>query len=172
MVILTPYQMASEFHRIFDDRAPKQPTAFNLQEAIFRQGFKIEEIIELLYATSRDEQMFEQSVAAMHQAIEKSREKLLAKGEPINESDEEILVNQVDALVDLLYFVYGSFVLLGVDPDPMLKIVHQANMGKLFPDGQPHYDEITHKVLKPKDWVEKYAPEGKIREELEKQKHH
>ena len=149
MVILTPYQMASEFHRIFDDRAPKQPTAFNLQEAIFRQGFKIEEIIELLYATSRDEQMFEQSVAAMHQAIEKSREKLLAKGEPINESDEEILVNQVDALVDLLYFVYGSFVLLGVDPDPMLKIVHQANMGKLFPDGQPHYDEITHKVLKP-----------------------
>lgn len=71
MVILTPYQMASEFHRIFDDRAPKKPTAFNLQEAIFRQGFKIEEIIELLYATSRDEQIFEQSVAAMHQAIEK-----------------------------------------------------------------------------------------------------
>ena len=24
----------------------------------------------------------------------------------------------------------------------------------------------------PKDWAEKYAPEGKIREELEKQKHH
>lgn len=102
----------------------------------------------------------------------KQLKRLLAKGEPINESDEEILVNQVDALVDLLYFVYGSFVLLGVDPDPMLKIVHQANMGKLFPDGQPHYDEITHKVLKPKDWAEKYAPEGKIREELEKQKHH
>ena len=172
MVILTPYQMASEFHRIFDDRAPKQPTPFTLQEAIFRQGFKVEEIIELLYATSSDEQMFEQSVAQMHQAIEKSKEKLLAKGCPTNDSNEEILVNQVDALVDLLYFVYGSFVLLGVDPDPMLKIVHQANMGKLFPDGQPHYDEITHKVLKPKEWAEKYAPEGKIRKEIEKQKHH
>ena len=88
--------MASEFHRIFDDRAPQMPTAFTLQEAIFRQGFKIEEIVELLYATSSDEQMFEQSVAQMHQAIEKSKEKLFAKGSPTNDSDEEILVNQVE----------------------------------------------------------------------------
>lgn len=162
--------MVSEFHRIFDDRAPKLPTAFTLQEAIVRQGFKIEEIIELLYATSSNEHLFEQSIVAMHQAIENSKEKLLAKNLPKTHSNDEILVNQVDALVDLLYFVYGSFVLLGVDPDPMLKIVHQANMGKLFPDGKVYYDEITHKVLKPKDWENKYAPESKIWEELEKQK--
>ena len=86
------------------------------------------------------------------------------------ETQEIILTNQVDALVDLLYFVYGSFVLLGIDPEPMLEIVHQANMGKLFPDGKPHYDEVTHKVLKPEQWMEKYAPEKKIALEIERQR--
>ena len=52
----------------------------------------------------------------------------------------------------------------------MLEIVHQANMGKLFPDGKPHYDEVTHKVLKPEQWMEKYAPEKKIALEIERQR--
>ena len=29
---------------------------------------------------------------------------------------------------------------------------------------------MTHKILKPEDWEEKYAPEGKIERELERQK--
>lgn len=167
---LKPFEMASEFHRVFDDRAPQTPTPFPLQEAIFRQGFKIEEIIELLYATSNDTQDFLTAVEAMHRAIDQSKEKMLKKGHPHEETQETILTNQVDALVDLLYFVYGSFVLLGIDPEPMLEIVHQANMGKLFPDGKPHYDKVTHKVLKPEQWMEKYAPEKKIALEIERQR--
>ena len=84
--------------------------------------------------------------------------------------DEAPLIGEVDALIDLLYFTYGSLVLAGVDPYDIFNFVHAANMGKIFPDGQPHFDPETHKILKPDDWEEKYAPEGKIERELERQK--
>ena len=58
------------------------------------------------------------------------------------------MIEQVDALTDILYFTYGSFSLLGVDPTNIFDIVHQANMGKLFPDGQPHYHPVTNKSAK------------------------
>ena len=82
---------------------------------------------------------------------------------------KEPLIEQVDALTDILYFTYGSFSLLGVDPTNIFDIVHQANMGKLFPDGQPHYHPVTNKVLKPADWEQNYAPEPKIAKEIQRQ---
>ena len=36
-------------------------------------------------------------------------------------------------------------------------------MGKIFPDGKAHFDPVTHKILKPDDWEEKYAPEPAIK---------
>ena len=63
----------------------------------------------------------------------------------------------MDALIDTLYFTYGSFVLMGVDPERIFDIVHEANMGKVFPDGKAHFDPVTHKILKPDDWEEKYV---------------
>ena len=58
----------------------------------------------------------------------------------------------MDALIDTLYFTYGSFVLMGVDPERIFEIVHQANMGKIFPDGKAQFDPVTHKILKPEGW--------------------
>ena len=42
-------------------------------------------------------------------------------------------------------------------------------MGKIFPDGKAHFDPVTHKILKPDDWEEKYAPEPAIKKELQRQ---
>ena len=90
----------------------------------------------------------------------------MTKAEPVKDP----LVAEVDALTDLLYFTYGSFALIGVDPKPIFEIVHRANMGKLFPDGKPRYHPITNKVMKPDDWQEKYAPEPLIKRELDRQR--
>ena len=79
------------------------------------------------------------------------------------------MVGQVDALTDLLYLTYGSFVLMGVDPKPFFDTVHEANMGKIFPDGKAHFDPVTHKILKPSDWEERFAPEPHIKRELNRQ---
>lgn len=162
----SPFEQAEEFHEIFDPRKPKVPTAFSPEEASFRAGFKQEELVELLYAASNNDlALFEQLTEQLQQDIIKAKKKILAKSEPV----ENVLVSEVDALVDVLYFTYGSFSLLGVDPMPIFDIVHQANMGKLFPDGQPHYDPKTNKVLKPENWARDFAPEKKIYAEIKRQ---
>lgn len=163
----TPYQSARDFHQIFDPRIPASPTAFTSETAAFRAGFKIEELVEFLYAASEnDPATFETLITQLHQNIETAKNKVLAKGEAVTDP----LVGQVDALTDLLYFTYGSFALLDVDPAPIYQIVHAANLGKLFPDGKPHYDPVTNKVLKPDTWARQFAPEPKIAAELKRQK--
>lgn len=164
---MKPFEMTEEFHRIFDPRRPKEPTAFSKEDAMNRASFKVEELVEFLYASSENNsEQFDQLVNKLHEAVDTAKKKTLNKGNAVTQP----LVDQVDALIDLLYFTYGSFSLLGVDPEPIMKIVHQANMGKLFPDGQPHYDAVTNKVLKPDNWEKDFAPEGKIQAEIERQK--
>ena len=113
-----------------------------------------------------DEAEFSDLVEKLHESVEQAKEKVLTKGEKV----EDALTAEVDALTDLLYFTYGSFALIGVDPQPIFEIVHRANMGKLFPDGKPRYHPVTNKVMKPEDWQQKYAPEPLIKEEINRQK--
>lgn len=162
---MKPFEMTEEFHRTFDARQPEVPTAFSTEDALHRAGFKAEELVEFLYAASDNHpQTFATLVDGLHQAVDQAKAKVLKKDKQV-----EPLVDQVDALIDVLYFTYGSFSLLGVDPEPIMEIVHQANMGKLFPDGQPHYDPVTNKVLKPEHWEADYAPEAKIKAEINRQ---
>lgn len=162
-----PYQMAREFHETFLPKPPKKPQAFTKERGSFRAGFKVEEIVEFLYGVANgDEAAFKELVKELHNSVDQAEEKVLAKAEPVGDP----LIAEVDALTDLLYFTYGSFALIGVDPKPIFEIVHRANMGKLFPDGKPKYHPVTNKVLKPDDWEEKFAPEPLIKKELDKQK--
>lgn len=162
-----PYQMAKQFHETFAPDPPKKPQAFSKERGSFRAGFKAEEIVEFLYGIAHgDETEFKELVKKLHKSVDEAEAKVLAKSEPI----EDPLIAEVDALTDLLYFTYGSFALIGVDPKPIFEIVHQANMGKLFPDGKPRYHPVTNKVMKPDDWQEKYAPEPLIKKELDRQK--
>ena len=149
---------------MMDERTQEEPQAWDAEGAIHRADFKIEELVEFVRAASSSEEEFQNSLASMHGALDKAAEKV-AKKTPAKQN----LVGQVDALIDTLYFTYGSFVLMGVDPERIFDIVHEANMGKVFPDGKAHFDPVTHKILKPDDWEEKYAPEPAIRQELQRQ---
>lgn len=61
------------------------------------------------------------------------------------------IVGQADAMIDLIYFALGTMVEMGIKPDNLFRIVHQANMSKLWEDGKPHY-YIDGKVKKPGVW--------------------
>lgn len=39
--------------------------------------------------------------------------------------------SQADAMIDLLYYLLGTCVEMGVKPDPLFQIVHESNMKKL-----------------------------------------
>lgn len=76
--------------------------------------------------------------------------------EEINEFIEsEDIYEQADAMVDLIYFALGTLVCMGLKPDRLFEIVHNANMTKLWPDGKPHYNE-EGKVIKAAQWVDPY----------------
>lgn len=61
------------------------------------------------------------------------------------------LVDQADAMIDLIYFALGTMVEMGVRPDELFAAVQKANMDKLWPDGKPHYRE-DGKIIKPAEW--------------------
>lgn len=80
--------------------------------------------------------------------------------EEINELEASgNIIDDVDALADLIYFALGFFVEMGVDGSKIFEIVHKANMDKLR-EGEVKY-RSDGKVHKPDDWV---SPEEKIRE--------
>ncbi|WP_221913561.1 Cof-type HAD-IIB family hydrolase [Streptococcus halichoeri] len=159
------FNKVKDFHRVMDGDTVETPRGYTLAAAGHRAGFKVEEIVEFLFAASQgDKNTFTQALMDLHSAIDQAAIKVQS-----TEHAESPMVGQVDALVDLLYFTYGSFVLMGVDPQPIFETVHEANMGKLFPDGKAHYNPVTHKILKPDYWQERYAPEAAIKKELDKQ---
>jgi predicted HAD superfamily Cof-like phosphohydrolase len=97
-----------------------------------------------------------------------SPERVSARAKWINDEVTELaaaqsLVDQVDALVDILYLAVGSLVEMGVKPGIPLLYVHQANLAKDSPGGVGKLD-AAGKVMKPATWV---GPERKIQAYLD-----
>ncbi|MCM3784344.1 HAD family hydrolase [Neobacillus mesonae] len=98
--------------------------------------------------------------------FQRRTERYLYMSEELNEFDEaETVVDQADAMIDLIYLALGTLVEIGVKPDALFDIVHNANMSKLWPDGTVHYDPITNKVVKPPTFV---RPEPMLQAEIER----
>lgn len=75
------------------------------------------------------------------------------------------IVEQADAMIDLIYFALGTLVEMGTKPEKLFSVVHNANMSKLWEDGKPHYKE-DGKTLKPKMWKDPYFDLEKIINEM------
>jgi len=159
------YNQVKEFHKAFDHIITDKPTIMSKEIALKRAVWSGEEIIELLYATvggniSEFEKLYEQFKSGMDNA----KSKICREQKPV----EDILVAQADALIDEAYFNNGSFAILGIDPGPLFDIVHQANMGKLH-NGVAKFRESDGKIIKPENWEEDFAPEKKLKVEIERQ---
>nr|WP_250635036.1 HAD family hydrolase [Bacillus subtilis] len=152
-----------EFHRAFHHPISEKPTPIPEDVALARTIWTAEELVEFLYATAGgNKTKFYGLVTELIRGITAAESKVIKKG-PV----EDILVDQMDALTDVNYFVQGSFVVAGVKPQPLFDIVQDANMAKLFPDGKPRYDlGNSGKILKPEGWQ---PPEPKIKAEIENQ---
>lgn len=107
----------------------------------------------------------QQMVQEFHQAFNhpirntptamRQEQRLFRSGLMVEEVEEFInavtVADQADALVDLLYFAFGTAVEMGVDLAPVFRLVHKANMAKLGAIGKPVY-RADGKVLKPEGW--------------------
>lgn len=99
--------------------------------------------------------------------LQRSEERYAYMLEELNEfAVAGSVVDQADAMIDLMYFALGTLVEIGVKPDALFDIVQQANMSKVWPDGTVKYDPITNKILKPPTFV---RPEPLLQAEIERQ---
>jgi len=154
------YEMVREFHKAFDIVMPNRPTPMNIDQVMARLGFTGEEMVEIIHATTGNNVDFKKYFDDLIRRLEDAYNKQLQKPYPDN-----VLTAQVDGFLDINYFNHGDFTLLGVNPDEPFKIVHNANMGKLYPDGKPRYND-QGKVIKPDDWI---APEPQLEAEIMRQ---
>lgn len=69
--------------------------------------------------------------------------------------DSNTIVDQADAMIDVIYFALGTLVEMGVRPQQLMDIVQHANMSKLGADGKPIYG-ADGKVMKPEGWENPY----------------
>lgn len=88
------------------------------------------------------------------------KERALARSKWMTEEILEFLIAedkymQADAMIDLLYFALGTLVEMGIAPEKLFDIVHQANMQKLWEDGKPRYNK-DGKTIKPASWKDPY----------------
>ncbi|KAB7673072.1 HAD family hydrolase [Bacillus sp. B1-b2] len=160
------YLMVKEFHEAFGHEVSEKPKAIEEKTAVNRAVWTGEEIVEFLYATANgQEEKFKELYKGFLAGMDKAADKMLTEKKPV----EDILVAQMDALTDIEYFNQGSFVIAGVEPLPLFKIVQEANMGKLFEDGKPRFREEDGKIIKPPNWEKDFAPEGRLKQEIERQ---
>lgn len=61
------------------------------------------------------------------------------------------IYSQADALTDLLYYLLGTYVEMGIKPDALFSIVHRSNMMKIESSEGLIKDE-DGKVQKPSSW--------------------
>lgn len=93
---------------------------------------------------------------------------LAATGEIFTHTDPSALpslVKVADGLADLSVVTRGAAIRFGIDLDPILTIVDEANLRKFT--GDAHRDPETGKWIKPSDFA---GPEPQIQAELVRQK--
>lgn len=84
--------------------------------------------------------------------------------EELNEfQDAKCMTDQCDALGDLLWFVVGTMVCMGIKPGDILGPITTANMSKIGSDGYVKYREADGKIQKPEGWE---PPEAELAELL------
>lgn len=162
-------EQVREFHEAFGHPVSDKPNPIPLDRALGRSSWGSgEEIVELLHASSKNSDEFVEAFRALLVGLKKAYQKQQDK--PFPKTKEERVIAQGDAIADHLYFAFGDAVEAGVDIEKVFKIVHDANMSKLFVNEETgelyaKYDE-NNKVMKSPNFA---PPEGKIKAEIKRQ---
>lgn len=161
-----PVADLAEFHIAFKYKRYDKPTALSAEEVFKRIVFIQEELIELLAASVETPEEFGNYMDKLQVKEQEAFDKELPKTENIGKSELDKIIDQSDALVDILYFTYGTADVSNVDLRPLFKIVQSANMSKLNPEtGEPIYNEFG-KIIKGSAFQ---PPEPLIKKEILKQ---
>lgn len=136
------YDDVEKFHHAFGHPVRDAPTVPSARELKLRARLIREEMQETLNAL---------------EALEQMRDQLP------DHAIAELMTEITDGICDSIYVLQGCGHALGLPTPEAWEMVHEANMSKLGPNGEPIYDEAG-KVQKPDGWE---SPDDKIRALIE-----
>lgn len=163
------FHQVKEFHLAFNHPVADKPTEMSLERGVSRSNWTVEEAaVEFLQSSSNNEEEFLKAYDDFLLGLEKAKQKSLE--DTYTKNGVERIVAQADALTDALYFILGSFVEIGLEPDKLFDIVQNSNMSKLFIDENGNkyamYRESDGKILKSEHFFE---PEPALKAEIKRQ---
>lgn len=132
---LSNYEMVKEFHEKFKDPGPTSIQMTNTAQTILRLALIKEEFAELLH---------ELGITVEYNFG-------VSEDNVINDMSDVDIKKLAKELADLLYVVYGFACKVGIPIDEVFAKVHQSNMTKLGPDGNPIFRE-DGKILKSENY--------------------
>jgi len=148
--------LVKEFTIAANQEVCKVPTIMTKDEVTFICKMIIDEMLELCSTVSSSNEAKEM----LKNCIDEAKEINLFKGN----CEEDLIAEQQDAFVDIIYYIQNASVKKGVDLSSIFKVVHQANMNKRDPKTGLFLKRSDGKIIKPDGWT---APD--ISEEIRRQ---
>ena len=161
------FTLVKEFHKAFNHPVADKPTAVEAERGLNRTIWSGEELVEFLHACSQNKEQFAKLYYSFLDGLAKAYKKSL-ETEYIQDETERI-VAQADALTDTSYFLNGTFVEMGVLPQPLFELVQASNMSKLFTNENGEKYAKYREDGKIQKSPEFFAPEQKLKEEVLRQ---
>lgn len=161
------YTLVKEFHEAFNHPVSDKPTVIDAERGLNRTVWTGEELVEFLHALSKDKEQFAKLYYDFLEGLKKAYLKSLAT--EFIQDDTERIVAMADALTDTSYFLNGTFVEMGVLPQPLFEIVQNSNMSKLFTDENGNKYAKYREDGKIQKSPEFFPPEEKLKEEILRQ---
>lgn len=125
---------------------PNTPRPMTLEEVKFLVKMNCEELQELLQTVVGENTDTKDLLLDIAQSSKRPVKKSF-------KDDVDIIVEQIDAFVDIDYYNNNAACKVGANPDDLFNKVHEANMAKRFPDGTFHKNS-EGKIIKPYNWKE------------------
>lgn len=146
IIMKSNYDAVKEFTEESNNiKCPTKPEKMNKEDVQFLLKMVLSELTELAQTVTTS---YEEALDMVKNSLDVDPSK-----HPEYHSDEEIIADQGDAMVDAWYYMLNSATKRGIDLSKIFDEVHGANMRKKDPEtGKFIRRESDGKILKPSGW--------------------
>lgn len=153
-VELTEYQKVQMFTKATGFETPdNKPRAFDTKDLDLISKMVIDELSELL-STRLDTNQAKLTLIKHVLQNEHQPKKTIPDHQELTDKEKiELIAEQADAIVDLLYYLKNASAKKNIKLDEVFNEVHEANMRKIDPKTGKCLKRSDGKILKPPGWV-------------------
>lgn len=161
--------VVANFQKTFSHPLEVKPKLPTMERFVARKGWgTVEEMVEQIHTLANNSEEFLEAMESIKQALNLAIERQVKRPYITDKVEKIALLG--DGLTDELWFLLGDFCETGIDAEPVLSIVDDSNMSKLFKDeetGELYAKEDERgKIIKSPRF---FPPEERIVEEIKRQ---